>query len=604
MSEQQLLSIALVTILGVGATWIAARLRIPSILVLLIVGFCAGPVFHVLEPDRAFGDVLFPFVSLSVAVILFEGGLQLRVRNILETKRAVFGLVVLGSAVTFGLSAGMAYVLLDWTLPMSLLLASILVVTGPTVILPMLRNIRPAGRIGSIIRWEGIVNDPLGAILAFLVFGWIEAGQGVDALGLHLWRLVASVATGILMGLASAFLLRFLMRKNWIPDYLQNPFALMLVMAVFILSNHLFSESGLLAVTVMGIALANQQEYPIHYMVHFHEDLRVLLIAVLFIALSARIDLAVFSTLGWETLAFLALSVIVVRPVAVFLSTLGSSLNRNEKGLLAWMAPRGIVAAAVSSIFALRMAEMGIADAERLVPVVFMLIVGTVGLYGSTAGWLARRLGLATRENDGVLFVGAHALARELARTLKREGIKIVLVSNIRANVEEAQQQGLEVHYVNMLARRILEEVDLSGVGQMVALTASDEINALASLHFEDYFGRRRTFHTLPLVEEEVEVLPVSVKKQGQCLGHPALGHKALNQLLEDGFRVEKSVITTGASWSAAGGPEKQPAFSLFVLEPGRGLRVVTPETPVPKVGQQVINVVPDPGEKGQGTTP
>ena len=600
MGEDALLQIAALLILGIGATWLASLLHVPSILLLLATGILLGPVWGVLDPAAVFGESLFPLVSLAVAVILFEGGLQLKVHRIRETRVAVADLVLLGSLVTWCLCTLFARYVLDLEFRISLLLGAILVVTGPTVIMPILRNVRPRGRVGPVMRWEGIVNDPLGAMLAFLVFEWIRTGQGAEAVGphAHAGKLVLSILAGGGVGAAGAAVLVLLLCRYWIPDHLQNPFALMMALAAYALSNALMPESGLLAVTLMGVILANQHRVSLHHIMGFEEDLRVLLIGFLFIALSARIDPEVLQQVEGETLLYVALLIVVVRPAAVFLSTLGSALTLREKTLLAWMAPRGIVAAAVASVFALRLKELDVPGAEQVVPIVFLVIVGTVAVYGLTARPLARWLQLSPRSQYGVLFVGANPITREFARELRRHHIKALLVSNKEEDVKAAREEGLEAFASSFLDRRSLEELDLAGVGCMVALTSSDELNLLAILQWEEFFGRSRVYH--PPRDDRDRTAGTSYRMEGRLLGIPPLSYGHLSALHEGGATVRTLPVeeygfpdalherTGGGSWPA------------FVILPGPALAVVSRHTPAPRPGAQLIALVADAGEQGK----
>jgi NhaP-type Na+/H+ or K+/H+ antiporter len=589
MDEHALFQIAALMILGVGTTWLASLLRVPSIFPLLVVGIVAGPIAGLLDPDEVFGESLFPIVSLAVAVILFEGGLQLNVRRIRETRVAVLDLVLLGSLITWCLSAVFAGVVLDLPLPLCLLLGATLVVTGPTVIMPILRNIRPRGRVGPVMRWDAIVNDPLGAVLAFLVFEWICTGQGFAA-GTHVARLGATLLAGAAMGLAGAAFLLLLLRRFWVPDHLQNPFALMVAIAAFTVSNALMSESGLLAVTLMGVLLANQNRIGLHHIKGFQEDLRVLLIGILFIALSARMDPAVLREIELDTLLYLVLLILVVRPVAVFLSTLGSHLSVREKILLAWMAPRGIVAAAVTSVFALRLEALGYEGSDRLLSVVFLIIVGTVAVGSLTARPLAVRLQLASRYRRGLLFIGANRLAREFARELNRHGVDTLLVGHAQADTEHAHAEGLTVITPSLLDRRSLEEIDLSDIGTMIAISSSEELNLLAILQWEEFFGRSHVYH-LPPDSSSLESAP-SYRLEGRLIGMPPVDYDRLEALREAGAGVSTVHLDGSRRLRTLHEETDGNTWPAFVVSPDGSVIVVSESSQEPPPGSSVIALV------------
>ncbi len=312
-----------------------------------------------------------------------------------------------------------AYFVVGLQLAPAILLGAILVVSGPTVIIPLLRHVKPIGNIGSIVKWEGIVNDPIGAILAVLVFEVILAGGMREGSSLAIWGVVKAVIAGGMIGLAGASALVILLKRYLIPDFLQNPVALMLVVICYTASNAILTESGLLAVTIMGIALANQRFVSIRDITEFKESLRVLLISCLFIILASRLtfeQLSLFNAANW---IFIGMLIVIIRPAAVFVSALRSELKWRERLFLAWMAPRGIVAAAVISIFAIRLAEIGIPNSESLMPLTFQVIIGTVAIYGITAPFVARWLKVAKPDPQGVLFAGAQPWVQKIANTLK-----------------------------------------------------------------------------------------------------------------------------------------------------------------------------------------
>jgi len=340
-----LVELVLILVIGVTAQWLAWRLRLPSILLLLVFGFVAGPITGLLNPDKLLGNLLFPWISVSVAIILFEGGLSLKFRELKKTGGVVRNLVLIGVPITWAVTTWSAWTILGLDFKLALLLGAILVVTGPTVIGPLLRHLRPSSRISSILKWEAIINDPLGVILAILVFEAILAGGFQVEPQTLLMGLLKTSVIGIALGVIAALMMVFLLKRYLIPDYLQSAVSLMMAVGVFSLSNQFQAESGLLAVTVMGILIVNQKDIDIQHIIEFKENLRVLLISSLFIILAARLDLIYLTHIEWSSWIFLAILVFVARPLAVLISTLGSGLNWKEKLFLSWMAPRGIIAA-------------------------------------------------------------------------------------------------------------------------------------------------------------------------------------------------------------------------------------------------------------------
>ncbi|HUF08971.1 MAG TPA: sodium:proton antiporter, partial [Rhodothermales bacterium] len=422
MTESIIIGIVTVVVLGIGSQWLAWQIRVPSILLLLVVGFLAGPVLRLLPPDTLHGDWVLAFVSLSIGIILFEGGLNLRRSELREVGAPVLRLITVGVLATWVLAGLAAYYILGFSAAMSAQIGAILTVTGPTVVIPLLRHVRPQGRVGAIAKWEGITIDPVGAILAVLVletlllvhqsvsaggeYGVLElVGHAVEGLFLIL---LVSVAISI----ASATLLILLLYRRLVPDYLQSSVALMMVVGSFGLSNLLQAESGLLQVTIFGIIMANQRWVTLRKITEFKENLQVLLIACLFIVLSARLELDALGYIDLNAIIYLLVIIALIRPASVFLATAGTRLNVAEKGFLSWLAPRGIVAAAVASLFAYKLRDVYPDEAVRLVPIVFLIIVGTVAVYGMSLSPVARWLRLADPDPQGTVILGAHAWGR------------------------------------------------------------------------------------------------------------------------------------------------------------------------------------------------
>jgi NhaP-type Na+/H+ or K+/H+ antiporter len=593
VTEQVLLGFASILILGIGARWLAWWLRLPAILLLLACGLIAGPVTGWIVPDALFGALFLPVVSLSVAVILFEGGLSLRMRDLPQIGRVLRRLVSLGVVVTWAISTIAAHVLIGLDLSLAVLLGAILVVTGPTVIMPLLRDIRPTGQVGPILRWEGIVIDPVGATLAVLVFEGIVAGELRQAATLITLGIVKTVAIGGVFGYLGARLLMQLLQPFWAPDLLHNPLALMMVVTVFTAANVLQAESGLLAVTVMGIVLANQQHVSIKHIVEFKENLRVLLISSLFILLAARLRLDELAQIGMGGIGFIVVLVVLARPLSVAFSTLGSDLIWRERLFLAWMAPRGIVAAAVSSIFALHLAEAGYTQAERIVPLTFLVIISTVALYGLTAAPLARRLGLAQANPQGLLIVGAHAWARSIAKVLQSAGCRVLLVDTNWANIAAARMDGLPAHHGSILEENALEELPLEGIGRLIAWTPNDEVNALAALRCAELFGRAQVYQLSPKEGSSNPNVSMPPHLRGRLLFDPRLTYTTLAERLAAGAVVKSTPLTKEFDYRAFQSFYGPRATPFFVIGATGDVTVCTVENEIqPRSGQTLISLV------------
>ena len=608
MDSSILIGLAAIFVLGIGAQWLSWRLRFPSILPLLLCGFIAGPVTGFINPEALFGDLLFPVVSLSVAVILFEGGLSLKLGELTEIAKVLRNLILIGAAVSWILVALMAFLLLDVPVSIALLIGAVLVVTGPTVVLPLLRQVHPTGQLGPILKWEAILIDPLGATLALLVFQGIVIGESTAAALEVAFAIIRTIVVGGGAGMLGALSLTGLLRRYWIPDFLQNPVTMMFVVGIFAVSNTLQHESGLLAVTVMGIYLANQKSIDIRHIVEFKENLRVLLISGLFIVLAANLRIDDLRQLPWTTLVFLGAVVLIVRPAAVALATWRSDLELRERALLAWMAPRGIVAAAVASIFALRLEEQGIEEAAILVPLTFVVIAGTVTIYGLSARSVTRLLGVAQPNPKGLLIVGAHRWARALASELKKEEIPILMADTNWARISSARLEGFRTYFGNVLSEHAADEMDLDGIGRLLALTSNDEVNSLAAMHFSHDFGRAKVYQLAPEEAQAGDRRTPAPHLRGRSLFGEEMTYDRLKELFSGTATIKKTRITDEFTDDDYRQLYGETAIPLVIIDERCSPNPVTAiDLPKPKSGDLVVSLVtrggeePVPDETGSG---
>ena len=571
MFEHALTALAAIGVIGVACQWLAWWLKLPAILLLLVAGIVSGPVIGFIQPDALFGDLFFPLVSLGVAVVLFEGSLSLKLHEIRETAGVVRNLVTFGVAVTWLVLTLAAHLLGDLSWPLALLFGAVVTVTGPTVIVPLLRTMRPTANIANVLRWEGIIVDPIGALLAVLVFEFIVSGQEGSTLATFGTMLVS----GIGIGTAGAFALATVLRRHWVPDFLVNVTTLVLVLGLFALADNLQPESGLLAVTVMGILLANMEEVPLEGVVDFKESLSVMIISGLFIILAARVDLGRLWELAVPALSVLAVALFVARPAAALLSSIGSNLKLRERLLLGWIAPRGIVAAAVASLFALRLDELGFEGADLLVPLTFTLIIGTVLLQSVTARPFARLLGVAEPEPRGILIAGAHDVARALAHALCEQGFRTVLADNHWDDIRTARMDGLLTYYGNPVSEHADRNLDLVGVGGLLAMSHRPAFNALACTRYRSEFGSDQVY-AVQTSEEKEATDKETVARTFACshvFGKDVTLAK-LASLLSKGAEIHATHLTEDFGFGAFRELYGDQAIPLFAVTPRGNLRL------------------------------
>lgn len=587
------ISLMLAGMLGIGflAQWLAWRVRLPAILFLLLAGILLGPVSGVLQPDRLLGELLFPVVSLAVAVILFEGSLTLRFDELPGIGHAVRGLVSYGAIVALVLLAvaGHYFAGLRWEL--AWLFGALTCVTGPTVIAPMLRTLRPNARIANTLRWEGIVIDPLGALFAVLIYEAIVSRHQGHTIGVFL----ATLLCGSVAGAWAAWTMGFLLRRQLIPDYLQNFGVLAAVLLAFCVSNAIAHESGLLTVTVMGIALGNMRGVHIDDILDFKESLTTLLVSTLFILLAARLQWPLPDGMLWAGIAIFIAAQLIVRPLTVAISSIGSALNWRERALIAWVAPRGIVAASVSALFALKLEALGMHDARALVPLVFILIIGTVVLQSATARPLARWLKVSEPDPNGVLIAGSDSVARAIAKALSDAGFRVVLADDAWEGVRIARMEGLGTFFGNPASSYAERNLDLTGIGTLLALSTQRERNSLVCVHYRQEFGRDQVYllRVLPPQESNGRAMLA-----GTLMAPPLFAedmtHARFAELLAQGWRIKSTRLSATFDWPHFIEQYGSGTVLLFGVDEKGVLRVVSAHREVePRPGWLVIALVP-----------
>ncbi len=524
-----MLELAGIIILGILAQWVAWRIRVPAILPLILIGLFFGPISTYFTPDGSkwidpiYGDgghtglfpadVLFSIVSLSIGIILFEGGLTLKLKELKGVRDVIINLISIGSTVTFVGGGIAAHYIMGANWAISFLFSGLIIVTGPTVIAPILRNVPLNRNVGTILKWEGILIDPIGALVAVLVFQFIISGEGGEYTLRAMQQFGKIVIIGTSIGFTSAYSLNYLIHKELIPHYLLNVFTLALVLGVFVASDVLAHESGLLAVVIMGMVLGNLDVPQIKGILDFKESLSVLLISMLFILLSANIEMSHLAILlNWNCLILFLIVVFVLRPVGVYLSTTKSELTFNEKAFISWVGPRGIVAAGIASLFGLRLTGV-IAGAEYVTPLVFMIVAGTVLLNAATARIVAKWLGVIQEASDGVLIIGINRASRHIAKYLKDHNRHVVLIDNNGNSVANAKAEGLEAFQENIYNDELGDNMELLDVGYLLSMTSSPEVNKFAVKKFKDEFGENGTYRLI--TPEELKSKNNEISKEG-----------------------------------------------------------------------------------------
>ena len=575
MFDDPVVQLAGIVVLAVAAQWMAARLKIPSILLLLLTGFMVGPVLDILDPDALFGELLAPAVALGVGLILFEGGMSLRLREMAGQQRVLWLLVTLGVLVTWAIGALTVITFTDLPVGIAILVGSILVVSGPTVVGPLLNQVRPSRNVASILKWESIFVDPVGALVAVLAFEVVLVDRVLDPnIGEVVREVVEFILAGGLVGIGIGILGIVALRRHWVPEHLLSLFGMSLALLAFIVAGEIASESGLLATTVLGLVLANHRPIRTEQIVRFSEIIRVLLIGVLFIVLSARLNLEQMQLDLTAAVVLVLVLVLVARPVAVLIATWRSSLDWRERTLLAAVAPRGIVAASIASVFALELQAEGVAGADQITPLVFAVIVGTVVIYGLGMAPLARRLGLAQRHQEGALILGAGPVERAIAGALSAAGVTVVIATTNRRDHYQARMEDLRSFYGNVLDRDVELDLDLAGIGRLIALTPNDDVNTLASSHYAELFGGAYVYQLHPAK------LPAGIGSNpaadlgGRFLFGSAWDYQSVLTALEAGGQVRRTTLSEEYRLEDYQDSDDE-AVPLFIVRSGGRLSIV-----------------------------
>jgi NhaP-type Na+/H+ or K+/H+ antiporter len=570
-TDQILLGLGLVIVLALGCQLVASRAHLPGIVLLLPAGFIAGAATHDVHPDFLFGDTFQPIVSLGVGLILFEAGLRLRFEDLRGgTHRVVLRLIPIGvvlSVVGVTLGARLFFGL-GWG--SSLMLGAILVVSGPTVVLPLLEFVRPSEKVRSVLKWDGVLIDPIGALLGVVVFTALQA-HAAGGGGFKPGEMALSILVGLAIGALGAGALWLMLGElqRSVPRQTIAA-ALLTVVAAVVAADLIREDAGFVAATTMGVVLANQRRLDVSRVLEFQGNVVQLLIGVLFVLISASVTPASVRPLIPGSLGLIAVMVLVIRPLATALGTLGSTLTRPERMFIAWLAPRGIVAAATASSFGPALAKSGVAGANKILPIAFMAIFGTVAIYGLTVVPVARRLGVAGTAAVVVLVVGGHNWARSIAAALKAAGVGVRLWTGQADEQMAARSAGLDAGNARLGVERAARETELEEVTDTLLLTGSDNFNALAAFELRQELGHDHVFrlaHGTDLLDLE------PAYAEGRELFDPALTFGELTRRFDAGAAI---VVRRPGDPANGSGTAGEPSTLLFVISPAGQLRIAT----------------------------
>lgn len=585
------LAFALVGALGVGSQWLAWRLRLPAIVLMLVAGLMVGPVLSVMNPSEQFGDILRPLIAIAVAIILFEGGMTLNFHSLSDAAKGVRRLVVLGAPLGWAASTAALYFVAGLSLEASAVFGGIMIVTGPTVIAPLLRQAKLQKRPAALLQWEAIVNDPVGALAAVLAFEVVVVLNTATSGAVAVQSLVLGIIVASVLGLAAGWGVAMAFRNAWVPEYMKVPVLFVVLLGVFAISDAVLHESGLLAVTIMGIWIANAKLPSYVELRRFKEHATVLLVSGVFILLAANMSMATLTSLDWRALAFVLSVILVARPLAVHLSLAFSGVPWRERWLVSLTGPRGVVLVAVAGLFGERLVEIGIADADRIAPLAFALVAATVVLHGFTLAPVARLLGLTASSAPGVLIMGGSRWSVELARALAKMDLPVIVADSNHAHLRAAREAGISTYYGDILSEAAEDRLDLVAYEKIICASDNDAHNTLVATDLAPEFGRDNVFQLRRVREgSSRHALPPTLG--GRAIGGDMTFFE-VNARLAEGWEFRVTPITEefGYDQWRAENPEGI-AHALLTAE-GR-LRVLGPESKIsPVAGARLLALVP-----------
>ena len=595
-----MIELASILVLSVFAQWLAWKIKVPAILPLILIGLFLGPLstFFTEDGSKIFsgdsifsGDFLFSFVSISVGVILFEGGLTLKISEIRSQANVVRNILIFGPIFTLIGGGFAAHYLMGLDFQYAFLFGALIIVSGPTVVMPILKNVKPNLNINTILKWEGILIDPIGALVALLVYEFINSGKESDVYTLEAFKeFFITLSAGVVIGALGALFLRWSLNKNRIPPYLKNVFALGMVILVFTFSELIHHEAGLMAATIMGIVLANLKVKNLKSILSFKEDISIILISILFLLLSSRIEVEQMKNLGWSSIGLFAIVVFLIRPLVVAFSSYKSGLNWREKVFISWIGPRGIVAAAVASLFSLQLIAKAsspseLVQAELILPLTFLIIVGTVIIQGGTAKPIAKWLGVERDIPKGVILVGAHPGARRLAQILNQFGAPTLLIDTSKSNCLDAEKEGLNAINENILKDSFIEDFDFSEYGRLLSLTPNHDINLISLSLFREEFSNNRVWRLISSNERKLKnnIPEENVAFLGQ------LDYESLVHFGRGSIELKNVEVKTTQELSEL---IKQKSIPLFVIDSDKDIKIIDSSTKVEE-GNNILYFIP-----------
>ncbi|MYL34586.1 sodium:proton antiporter [Pontibacillus yanchengensis] len=595
MFHSILFDFMLIGALGVGSQWIGWKYRIPAIVVMSIVGLLVGPVFGILQPAEDFGNLFTPIVSIAVAIILFEGSLSLDFREVRGLGRPVLRIVTLGAFIAWLLGSLGAHYVADLSWAVAFVIGGLFIVTGPTVILPLLRQAKLKPRPAAILKWEGIIVDPFGALLSVFAFEIIDFLTAEDVTANALLFFFFASFLAVVIGYVLGKCLGYMFEHGHVPEFLKSPVMFAVVILCFTVADEIAHETGLLAVTAMGMTLANMHISSIEDMRNFKENISVLLVSAIFVMLTASLSVdTLMQIFNLNIIAYVLIMLFLVRPLSIWVSTIGTDLSFAERTLVGWIAPRGIVALTVAGYFASVLLEAGFEDASILTSLTFALVFATVCAHGFSIGWLAKKLDLAIDGQPGVLIVGGSSFSAELAKVLKELKIPVLITDSSWQRLIPVRKSGVPFMKEEILSEQTEYHLDMTPYEYMIAASELDSYNALVCNTFVPEIGRSNLFQLTLHNRRGDDLEAMGNTIGGRLLFNEQATWEHLNDKVDSGYVFRKTNITNQYTYQQYIKELHPETLMLFVYKPSGKLSFFTHKSqPKAETGDVIVSLMP-----------
>lgn len=593
MEISLLFVIMLIGVLGIGSQWVAWKFNLPAIVVMSIAGLIMGPFLGIMNPEASFGPIYSPVISVAVAIILFEGSLNLSFKELRGLGKPIFRISTIGAFIAWILGSLTAHYIAGLSWEVAFVIGGLFIVTGPTVILPLLRQSKLKPRPAKILKWEGIIVDPIGVLLAVFAFEIITFFTKEDVGGETLLIFFAAAAFAAFLGWFCGRVTGWLFETGYVPEFLKSPAVFVIVIFCFTLADEIVHGTGLLSVTAMGMTLANIGLSSLNDFRHFKENISVLLISAIFIMLASSLQMdTIIQIFSPNIIGYVLLMMFAVRPLSIFLSTIRTGLTIQERALVGWIAPRGIVALTVSGYFAGILNEAGYADAELLTTLTFGLVFFTVVAHGFSIGPMAKKLHLSLEGKPGILIVGSSRFTVELAKSFRKGEYPVLIVDSSWERLRYARNEGVPFYHGEILSEQTEYNLDTIPYDFIIAATESYSYNSLVCTTFMPEYGRTNVFKVDP--EESEANMDIVTKVGGRSLCREDMSLGEFNEKINNGFVFRQTALTEQFSYSQFKKGLDEAAILMYFIKPSGQIYFYAQDLRVrPNIGDIIVSFTP-----------